>query len=100
MAEKKNFKSLVTKVKARIEAGQKNPADNPAWVKQTALLTGVLAAISGFLVVRSTAVTNNAIYESNQAILSQTEAGCVERISGRQHQGACHRNRIGDGCRP
>jgi hypothetical protein len=74
MAEKKNFKSLVTKVKARIEAGQKNPADNPAWVKQTALLTGVLAAISGFLVVRSTAVTNNAIYESNQAILSQTEA--------------------------
>ncbi|MDE2229840.1 MAG: DUF4337 family protein [Alphaproteobacteria bacterium] len=38
------------------------------------MLTGVLAAVSGFLVVRSTAITNDAIYESNQAILSQTEA--------------------------
>jgi len=74
MAEKKNLKSLVTNVKARIEASQKNPTDNPPWVKQVALLTGVLAALSGFLIVRSTAVTNNAIYESNQAILSQTEA--------------------------
>lgn len=74
MAEKKNLKSLVTKVKSRIEAGQNNPTDNPPWVKQVALLTGLLAAISGFLIVRATAVTNNAIYESNQAILSQTEA--------------------------
>ena len=74
MAEKKNLKSLVTKVKERIDASKDPAADNPPWVKQVALLTGLLAAISGFLVVRSTAVTNNAIYESNQAILSQTEA--------------------------
>lgn len=74
MTDKQSLKSLVTKVKARIDVGQNNAADNPPWVKQVALLTGVLAAISGFLVVRSTAVTNNAIYESNQAILSQTEA--------------------------
>lgn len=74
MADKKNLKSLVTKVKARIDEGRNPAAENPPWVKQVALLTGLLAAISGFLVVRSTAVTNNAIYESNQAILSQTEA--------------------------
>ncbi|MBU6507637.1 MAG: DUF4337 family protein [Alphaproteobacteria bacterium] len=74
MAKKPGLKSLVTSVKARIDAGQQNPTDNPPWVRQVALLTGVLAAISGFLVVRSTAITNNAIYESNQAILSQTEA--------------------------
>lgn len=74
MAEKKNLKSLVTKVKERIDASKDPNVENPPWVKQVALLTGLLAAISGFLVVRSTAVTNNAIYESNQAILSQTEA--------------------------
>ncbi len=74
MAEKKNLKSLVSKVKERIDASKSQTADNPPWIKQVALLTGLLAAISGFLVVRSTAVTNNAIYESNQAILSQTEA--------------------------
>ena len=74
MAEKKNLKSLVTKVKARIDASKDPNVENPPWIKQVALLTGLLAAISGFLVVRATAVTNNAIYESNQAILSQTEA--------------------------
>jgi len=74
MADKKGLKSLVTNVKARIDASQDKTAETPPWIKQVALLTGVLAAISGFLVVRSTAVTNNAIYESNRAILSQTEA--------------------------
>ena len=74
MADKKNLKSLVSKVKDRIDASKDPNVENPPWVKQVALLTGLLAAISGFLVVRSTAVTNNAIYESNQAILSQTEA--------------------------
>ena len=74
MAEKKNLKTLVSKVKERIDASKDPNVENPPWVKQVALLTGLLAAISGFLVVRSTAVTNNAIYESNQAILSQTEA--------------------------
>lgn len=72
--KKKSLKSLVTTVKERIDASKNQTADNPPWIKQVALLTGLLAAISGFLVVRSTAVTNNAIYESNQAILSQTEA--------------------------
>lgn len=74
MADKKNLKSLVSKVKDRIGASKDPNVENPPWVKQVALLTGLLAAVSGFLVVRSTAVTNNAIYESNQAILSQTEA--------------------------
>ncbi|MGH6969245.1 MAG: DUF4337 family protein [Stellaceae bacterium] len=74
MTEKPGIKSIVTKVKARIDASQDKATDNRPWVKQVAMLTGVLAAISGFLVVRSTAVTNNAIYESNQAILSQTQA--------------------------
>ena len=74
MADKKNLKSLVSKVKDRIDASKNPNAENPPWVRQVALLTGLLAAISGFLVVRATAVTNNAIYESNQAILSQTEA--------------------------
>jgi Domain of unknown function (DUF4337) len=74
MTEDKNIKAIVAKVKARIDATQNNAAENPSWIKQVAMLTGVLAAISGFLVVRSTAVTNNAIFESNQAILSQTEA--------------------------
>lgn len=72
--KKKSLKSLVTTVKERIDASKNQTADNPPWIKQVALLTGLLAAISGFLVVRSTAVTNNAIYESNRAILSQTEA--------------------------
>lgn len=74
MADKKNLKSLVSKVKDRIDASKNPNAENPPWVRQVALLTGLLAAISGFLVVRATAVTNNAIYESNRAILSQTEA--------------------------
>lgn len=74
MADKKSLKSLVTTVKARIDTGRSDPAENPPWVKQVAMLTGVLAAVSGFLVVRSTAVTNNAIFESNRAILAQTEA--------------------------
>jgi hypothetical protein len=38
------------------------------------MLTGVLAALAGFLTVRSTILTNEAIYESNQAILCQTQA--------------------------
>ena len=41
---------------------------------QVAVLTGVLAALTGFLTVRMTTLTNQAIYESGQAILSQTEA--------------------------
>lgn len=51
------------------------PAENqPAWVNQVAVLTGVLAALAAFLTVRATSLTNDAIYESNQAVLAQTEA--------------------------
>ena len=70
----KKIKPIVTKVLARIGASQDEKADNPPWIKRVAMLTGVLAAVSGFLAVRATTLTNNAIYESNQAILSQTEA--------------------------
>jgi hypothetical protein len=49
-------------------------AAQPSWVNQVAVLTGVLAALAGFLTVRATTLTNDAIYESNQAVLAQTEA--------------------------
>jgi len=48
--------------------------DVPAWVKRVALLTGLLAAISGFVTVRSTILTNDAVYASGQAILAQTQS--------------------------
>jgi hypothetical protein len=48
--------------------------DGPPWLKYVAMLTGILAALAGFLVVRSTTLTNQAIFESNQAILAQAEA--------------------------
>jgi hypothetical protein len=67
------IKRLVDKVKARIEESKKD-GDNPPWLKQVAMLTGVLAAVGGFLAVRSTTLTNDAIYESNQAILAQAES--------------------------
>jgi hypothetical protein len=44
------------------------------WIKHVALLTGVLAAFAGFLTVRSTSLTNDAIYQSNEAILAQAQA--------------------------
>src|ERR1700761_3905355 len=69
----KKLKNAVAKIQARIE-DSKNDGDSPSWVKQVAMLTGVLAAMSGFLAVRATTLTNDAIYESNQAILAQTES--------------------------
>ncbi len=39
-----------------------------------ALLTGVLAALGGFLTVRSTSLSNDAIYNSTQAVLMQAQA--------------------------
>jgi hypothetical protein len=48
--------------------------DAPRWLKQVAMLTGVLAAISGYLTVRSATLTNDAIYMSNRAILAQTQS--------------------------
>ena len=55
-------------------AGEADGAENPPWLRQVAMLTGVLAAVSGYLAVRTTTLTNDAIYESNLAILAQTES--------------------------
>ncbi len=44
------------------------------WLKRVPLLTGVLAAVAGFLAVRSTNLANDAIYRSNQAVLFQAKA--------------------------
>lgn len=57
----------------RDDEESKGPND-PPWVRQVAMLTGILAALAGFLTVRSTNLTNEAIYQSNQAILAQAIA--------------------------
>ena len=54
--------------------GGESQSNAPAWVSYVALLTGVLAGVAGFLTVRATTLTNNAIYESNQAILAQAQS--------------------------
>jgi Domain of unknown function (DUF4337) len=78
MSSKKNIKSVVTNLVNTIQSNKngsmENGGDNPPWVNYVAMLTGILAALSGFLVVRSTNLTNDAIYESNQAILAQAQA--------------------------
>jgi hypothetical protein len=76
--------TLLSKVKTLVAAAAAQTADSPpakpaeenapSWSGQVAVLTGVLAALTGFLTVRSTMLTNEAIYESNLAILSQTQA--------------------------
>jgi len=60
-----------------MESGQTAVPDKTPdvpWLKYVAMLTGILAAISGFLAVRSTNLSNDAIYESNQAVLAQAQA--------------------------
>jgi hypothetical protein len=74
MPVKKKVAQAVSLVKSRIEAAKQGDPEQTPWVKQVAMLTGVLAAMSGFLDVRSTTITNEAVYSSNQAILAQTEA--------------------------
>jgi hypothetical protein len=74
MTIKKKISSTVMAVKSKIAERRELSTDDAPWIKQVAMLTGILAALSGFLDVRSTITTNNAIYQSNQAILSQTEA--------------------------
>ncbi len=49
-------------------------ADGPSWIKYVAMLTGILAAITGIIAVRSTRLTNDAIYESSLAVLAQAQA--------------------------
>src|SRR5438477_12047665 len=46
----------------------------PAWLRRVPLLTGVLAALAGFLTVRGANLSNQAIYHSNQGVLHQAQA--------------------------
>jgi len=68
------FKDKVSRMVADIAERDAGGGDAPSWLKQVAMLTGVLAAISGYLTVRSATLTNDAIYMSNQAILAQTQS--------------------------
>jgi hypothetical protein len=46
----------------------------PTWLKRVPLLTGILAALAGFLTVRQANLSNEAIYHSNQGVLNQAKA--------------------------
>jgi len=82
MAEKDARKSghksglggAVSRIAASLEERQADTGETPPWIKQVAVLTGVLAAVSGYLTVRSTMLTNDAIYMSDRAILAQTQS--------------------------
>ena len=50
------------------------PPDAPRWLKLVAMLTGVLAGVGGYLTIRSTNLSNEAIYWSTQAGLQQSKA--------------------------
>ena len=51
------------------------PAPSEArWMKLVPVLTGVLAALAGYLTVRSGSLSNDAIYRSNQAVLFQAQS--------------------------
>ena len=51
------------------------PADGgPRWLKYVAMLTGVLAGLSGYLTLRGTSLSNEAIYHSSQGVLLQARA--------------------------
>lgn len=49
-------------------------AQGPRWLRYVAVLTGVLAALGGFLTVRSTNLSNEALYHSTQAVMRQARA--------------------------
>ncbi len=56
---------------------QATPSTNaslPLWMKRVPMITGVLAGLAGFLTVRSANMSNQAIYNSNQAVLHQALA--------------------------
>ena len=69
-AKPSRIKALTEKFTKREKSGEASPN----WVGYVALLTGILAGVAGFLTVRATVLTNNAIYESNQAILAQAQS--------------------------
>ena len=66
--------SRVKALAAKLTQGGDTREPAPRWVGYVALLTGILAGAAGFLTVRATTLTNNAIYESNQAILAQAQS--------------------------
>jgi hypothetical protein len=66
--------SRVKALTEKLTKGEKSSEPAPKWVGYVALLTGILAGVAGFLTVRATTLTNNAIYESNQAILAQAQS--------------------------
>jgi len=62
-----------TDPKAIVSAAAAEPAA-PPWLRQVAMVTGVLAALGAFLTVRSTTLSNDAIYRSTRATLLQAQA--------------------------
>lgn len=46
----------------------------PWWYPGIAIITGLLAAISGIIYVRTASLGNEAVYYSNQAVLAQSQA--------------------------
>ncbi len=55
-------------------APKPDDAPSPGWMKRVPLITGALAALAGYLTVRGANLSNNAIYNSNQAVLMQAQA--------------------------
>jgi hypothetical protein len=74
MASDDTKPSGIKALTARFNSDETKGEAAPNWVKYVALLTGILAGVAGFLTVRATNLTNNAIYESNQAILAQAQS--------------------------
>jgi len=70
LPKRSRIKAAVAKIKER----QNDTSAAPPWVDYVAMLTGILAGAAGFLTVRSTTLTNNAIFEANQAILEQAQS--------------------------
>ena len=46
----------------------------PPWMRRVPLITGALAALAGFLTVRAANLANDAVYQSSQATLFQSQA--------------------------
>ena len=74
MPKKFNLKKRLSDLIASATSDNPAKSDEAPWIKHVALLTGVLAALAGFLTVRTTSLTNDAIYQSNQAILAQSQS--------------------------
>jgi hypothetical protein len=74
MTEEHAKPSRVKALTEKLTKGGDSGEVAPKWVGYVALLTGILAGLAGFLTVRATTLTNNAIYQSNQAILAQAQS--------------------------